>query len=98
MKYEEVKNIVYRIFDFYYDIQRECNNNLDYVLHLYDGSNSRVLYLQYLDGKYYLGYYSKDLKVIKSIIPLTNYMFNKCLKNWVEDKLKLKVDEVLLPR
>lgn len=98
MKYEKVKDIVYRVFDFYYDIQRESYNDLDYVLRLYDGSNNRVLSIQDIDGKYYLGYYSKDLKVIKSIIPLTNYMFNKCLKNWVQDKLKIKVDEVLLPR
>jgi len=81
MKYEEVKDIVYGIFDFYYNIQRKCNNNLDYVLHLYDGSNNRALYIQDINGKYYLGYYSKDLKVIKSMIPLTTYMFNKCLKN-----------------
>jgi hypothetical protein len=98
MKYEKVKDIVYRVFDFYYDIQRESYNDLDYVLHLYDGSNNRALYIRDINGKYYLGYYSKDLKVIKSIIPLTNYMFNKCLKNWVQDKLKIKVDEVLLPR
>jgi hypothetical protein len=98
MKYENIKDIVYRVFDFYYDIQRESNNNFDNRLYLYDSNDDRKLYIQSFSEKHYLGYYSKDLKVIKSIVPLTNYMFNKCLKNWIQDKLKIKVDGVLLPK
>jgi len=86
------------VFDNYYsDIDDINDYNLD-----------RFMYYRVLNGKIklqvreynelkYLAFYKQDRDMIQQIIPISDYMFDKLLKEWFINKYNVDIDSVLLP-
>jgi hypothetical protein len=86
------------VFDNYYsDIDDINDYNLD-----------RFMYYRVLNGKIklqvreynelkYLAFYKQDRDMIQQIIPISDNMFSKLLKEWFINKYNVDIDSVLLP-
>ena len=95
---EMLRKVSKSVFDNYYsDIDDINDYNLD-----------RFMYYRVLNGKIklqvreynelkYLSFYKQDRDMIQQIIPISDYMFSKLLKDWFVNKYNVDIDSVLLP-
>jgi len=95
---EMLRKVSKSVFDNYYsDIDDINDYNLD-----------RFMYYRVLNGKIklqvreynelkYLAFYKQDRDMIQQIIPISDYMFDKLLKEWFINKYNVDIDSVLLP-
>jgi hypothetical protein len=85
------------VFDGYYsDIDDINNNNLD-KYEYYKADGKIKLQVREHSGLKYLGFYKKDRDMIQNMIPISDYMFSKLLKEWFINKYNVDIDSVLLP-
>jgi hypothetical protein len=85
------------VFDGYYsDIDDINNNNLD-KYEYYKADGKIKLQVREHSGLKYLGFYKKDRDMIQNMIPISDYMFSKLLKDWFINKYNVEIDSVLLP-
>jgi len=85
------------VFDSYYsDIDNINDNNID-KYEYYKADGKIKLQVREHSGLKYLGFYKKDRTMIQNMIPISDYMFSKLLKDWFINKYNIKIDSVLLP-
>lgn len=98
MKKEDVKNLIYKLFDSYYDVVDINDYNLDKRMCYYNNNRDRLFYIETAYSRRYLSYRKRDRENIKKLIPVSDYMFTKHIKGWFSNKFNVEVDSVLLPR
>lgn len=95
---EHLIKAVDSVFDTVYsDIDRISDNNLDRYMNYYSQDNLR-LQVRYHYGFNYLSYRKKDRDTVQSMLPISNYMFDKVIQKWFTKKYDADIDGVLLPR
>lgn len=94
LKLEEIVN---KLFDTVYDIDRVSSSNLDGYINYFTEENIRLQIRIHNNNKKYLGYYKKDMNQILNILPLSNYMFDKLIMKWFIKKYDVNIDSVLKP-
>ena len=78
MKYKEIKDIAFKVLSSYYNINYINSTNLDKHTLLFENDNLKLRVVPH--KKYnYLSYSKKDKQNITSLLPLSDYMFEKCL-------------------
>ncbi len=96
MKYKEIKDIAFKVLSSYYNINYINSTNLDKHTLLFENDNLKLRVVPH--KKYnYLSYSKKDKENITSLLPLSDYMFEKCLSIWFTNNFSVKIDGVLLP-
>jgi hypothetical protein len=100
MKYKidkkRLDNISEKVFNTYYDIDNISAANLDaYITYFTDG----VIRLQVRthNDRRYLAYIRQDRDQILSMLPVSNYMFDKLIERWFSKKYDMNIDGVLKP-
>jgi hypothetical protein len=100
MKYKidkkRLDNISEKVFNTYYDIDNISAANLsDYITYFTDG----VIRLQVRahNNRRYLAYIRQDRDQILSMLPVSNYMFDKLIERWFSKKYDMTIDGVLKP-
>jgi hypothetical protein len=85
------------VFDTYYsDIDDINDYNLDKYMY-YKADGKIKLQVREHSGLKYLGFYKKDRDAIQKMIPISDYMFTKLIKDWFIKKYNINIDSVLLP-
>jgi hypothetical protein len=102
MDKEKKKEIIFKMFNMFYNNLTSNDNNLDKKNYFSDETGHRLVLVPYQlsddNKKYYLGYYKKDFKKLNSLNPkLTKWFFEKYLVEWFEQTYGYKPDGVLLP-
>lgn len=100
MKYKidkkRLDGISEKVFNTYYDIDNISAANLDaYITYFTD----RVIRLQVRthNDRRYLVYIRQDRDQILSMLPVSNYMFDKLIERWFSKKYDMNIDGVLKP-
>ena len=81
---------------YYSDIDDINDYNLDRFIN-YKSDGKIKLQVREYKGLKYLAFYKQDRDMIQEIIPISDYMFSKLLKDWFIDKYNTNIDSVLLP-
>lgn len=81
----------------YSDIDRISDSNLDGYLKFFTDNYARLEVRSHY-GRDYLLYRKKDRDVVQSMIPISDYMFDKVIQKWFSKKYDIEIDGVLLPR
>jgi hypothetical protein len=93
---KRLEEISEKVFNTYYDIDNISAANLDrYITYFTDG-DIRLQVRTHNDRKY-LGYIKQDRDQILSMLPVTNYMFDKLIQKWFSKKYNISIDSVLKP-
>jgi hypothetical protein len=80
-----------KVFNTYYDIDDISAANLDgYITYFTDG----VIRLQVRthNDRRYLAYIRQDRDQILSLLPVSNYMFDKLIKRWFSKKYDININ------
>jgi hypothetical protein len=84
------------IESYYSDIDDINDYNLDRFMY-YRADGKIKLQVREYNGLKYIAFYKQDRDMIQQIIPISDYMFNKLLKDWFVNKYNVDIDSVLLP-
>ena len=84
------------IESYYSDIDDINDYNLDRFMY-YRADGKIKLQVREYNGLKYIAFYKRDRDMIQQIIPISDYMFNKLLKDWFVNKYNVDIDSVLLP-
>jgi hypothetical protein len=85
------------VFDTYYsDIDDINDYNLDKFINYKSGGVIKLQVREH-NGRNYLAFYKQDRDAIQNMVPISDYMFNKLLKEWFINKYNVDIDSVLLP-
>jgi transcriptional accessory protein Tex/SPT6 len=84
------------IESYYSDIDDINDYNLDKYVN-YKANGKIKLQVREHNGLKYLAFYKQDRDMIQQIIPISDYMYNKLLKDWFVNKYNVDIDSVLLP-
>lgn len=86
INYNKLSEISKKVFDMYYgDIDSISDYNLDKHLIFKSKDTIRLQLMTTGYGKY-LYFYSNDMESIRSMLPVSVYMFKKLITNWFENK------------
>jgi uncharacterized protein (UPF0297 family) len=93
---KRLEEISEKVFNTYYNIDNISAANLDrYITYFTDG-DIRLQVRTHNDRKY-LGYIKQDRDQILSMLPVSNYMFDKLIQKWFSKKYNISIDSVLKP-
>lgn len=93
---KRLEEISEKVFNTYYDIDNISAANLDrYITYFTDG-DIRLQVRTHNDRKY-LAYIRQDRDQILSMLPVSNYMFDKLIERWFSKKYDMSIDGVLKP-
>jgi hypothetical protein len=84
------------IESYYSDIDDINDYNLDRFMYYRADGKIKLQVREYNELKY-LSFYKQDRDMIQQIIPISDYMFSKLLKDWFVNKYNVDIDSVLLP-
>jgi hypothetical protein len=85
------------VFDTYYsDIDDINDYNLDRFMYYRTDGKIKLQVREY-NGLKYLAFYKQDRDSIQDMVPISDYMFSKLLKEWFIKKYNVEIDSVLLP-
>jgi hypothetical protein len=85
-----------KLFNFYYNIDNISDMNLDGYLTYYTDGVIKLQVRTHNDRKY-LAYMMRDRDQLRSILPVSNYMFDKLIEKWFSKKYNINIDSVLKP-
>jgi hypothetical protein len=89
INYNKLREISKKVFDMYYgDIDSISDYNLDKHLIFKSKDTIRLQLMTTGYGKY-LYFYSDDMESIRSILPVSVYMFKKLITEWFENKYEI---------